>query len=410
MVVTLDTKGDYAKYVKALIEAKGHKAILIDSGVLGEPVFKGDITREEVAQSGGKSLIDLVDAVHRGFSRSSAMEVMIRGVVKIVKDLYIAEKLDGIVSLGGGTGTAIGTSAMKALPIGVPKLMVSTYILPELIGEKDITVMQTPADIVGHNIVMRTTLANAAGAIVGMVEAKVPPSEVKPLIAMTSLGVTTIGVMKIIPLLEERGYEAIVFHNKSETLDELIEEGKIYGVIDLTTSELVRTFIYPQTGFEFIHPPREDRLEPAGRRGLPQVIAPGGLDMHILHGTQETAPSQFKGRKSLQHTSFALLVRTTKNEMAKLGKVIADRANRATGPVAIVIPIRGFSAVDKEGRALYDPEADRAFIEAVRNNVQEQVEVVEVDAHINDDAFTEKVVDVFDELSSLRRRDIDLVV
>ena len=403
IIATLDTKGDDAKYIKELIEGKGHRTILIDSGVLGEPVFQGDFTREKVAQVGGKSLTDLVDAAHRGSSRSSAIEVMIRGVVKIVKDLYFTEKLDGIVSLGGGTGAAIGTLAMKALPIGVPKLMISTYILPELIGAKDITVMQTPADIVGRNPVMRRTLANAAGAIVGMVEVKVPSSKVKPLIAMTSLGVTTLGVMKIIPLLEERGYEAIVFHNKSETLDELTEEGKIYGVIDLTTNELVRTFIHSQTGFESIHPLREDRLEPAGRRGLPQVIAPGGLDMHILRGTPETVPSQFKDRKSSQHTSFTLLVRTSREEMAKLGKVIAERANRAIGPVAIVIPLRGFSSVDKEGKALYDPEADRAFIEAVRNNVQEQVEIVGVDAHINDDAFAEKIVDVFDELSSLRR-------
>ncbi len=220
IVATLDTKGNSAKHLKDLIEGKGHRTIVIDSGVLGEPVFQGDFTREEVAQRGGKSLTDLVDAAHRRSPRSSAMEVMIRGVVKIVKDLYFTKKLDGIVSLGGGTGAAIGTSAMKALPIGVPKLMISTYVLPELMGEKDITVMQTPADILGHNPVMRATLANGAGAIVGMVEAEVPSSKGKPLIAMTSLGVTTPGAMKIIPLLEERGYETIVFHNKSETLDE----------------------------------------------------------------------------------------------------------------------------------------------------------------------------------------------
>lgn len=401
--MTLDTKGDQARYIKKLIEAKGHKAIVIDSGVLGEPMFQGDITREEVAQVGGKSLADLVAATRHGFSRSSIMEIIIRGVVKIVEDLYVAEKLDGIISLGGGTGAVIGTSAMKALPVGIPKLMVSTYIFPELIDEKDITVMQTPADIMGHNIILQRTLANAAGAIIGMVEAEAPSCKIKPLIAMTSLGVTTPGIMKIIHLLEKRGYECIVFHNKSGTLDELTDEGKIDGVIDLTTSELVRMFIYHPTGFECLHPLRKNRLEPAGTKGLPQLIAPGGLDMHILRGTPRTVDPQFKYRRSSQHTSSILLVRTTKEEMAKLGKIIAERANRATGQLAIVIPMRGFSSIDKEGSAFHDPEANRAFVNAVKNHVHKQVKVVEVAAHINDEAFAEKVADTFDELSSLRR-------
>jgi len=399
----LDTKGDQARYIRKLIEAKGHKAIVIDSGVLGEPVFQGDITREEVAQVSGKSLADLVAATHHGFSRSSIMEIVIKGVVKIVEDLYVAEKLDGIISLGGGTGAVIGTSAMKALPVGVPKLMVSTYIFPELIDEKDITVMQTPADIMGHNIIMQRTLANAAGAIIGMVEAKAPSCRIKPLIAMTSLGVTTPGIMKIINLLEKRGYECIVFHNKSGTLDELTDEGKIDGVIDLTTSELVRMFIYHPPGFESLHPLRKNRLEPAGIKGLPQIVAPGGLDMHILRGTPRTVNPQFRYRRSSQHTSSILLVRTTKEEMAKLGKIIAERANRATGQLAIVIPMRGFSSLDKEGSVFHDLEANRAFVNAVKNHVHKQVKVVEVDAHINDEAFAEKVVDTFCELSSLRR-------
>lgn len=400
IVATLDTKGDEARYVRDLIKRKGHKTIVIDSGVLHIPVFQVEFTREEVARAGGRNLQELIDAAHRGAARSSATEVMMRGVAKIVKRLYSDGRLDGIISLGGGTGTAIGTYAMKVLSICVPKLMVSTWVIPEYIGEKDITVMQTPADIMGLNSITRRTLGNAVGAIVGMVEVEIPPYRVKPAIGITALGVTTPAVIRIARLLEERNYESVIFHNKTLTLDELIEEGKIAGVIDLTPSELVKMFIYLPPGR--IPRPRSDRLELAGKRGLPQVIAPGGLDMHILRCTPENVPSELKGRMLHKHAPATTLVRTSEKEAAKLGKIIAERANRVAGPVAIAIPMRGFSEVDREGQDLYDPKADRCFIKAVEENVAEQVEIVKVDANINDDRFAKKVVDVFEEISKRR--------
>jgi len=400
IVATLDTRGDEAKYLKELIEKKGCKTIVIDPGVLGEPYFQPDITREEVARAGGKSLKELVEAAHCGASRGSATEVMIRGVTKIVKELYSAGKLNGIVGIGGGTGTLVETSVMRELPIGVPKLMVTTQPRIEFVGTKDITMMHSVADVVGVNRVIRRILTNAAGAIVGMAEVG---GEIdrggKPLIGITCMGVTTPCCMNLIPLLEEKGYESVLFHSKTAALEELVEEGSIDGVIDVTLGELLDLHVYPRPIPEE-PPPRIDRLWSVGRKGLPQIIVPGTLDMIILRNV----PPELKNRKVSMHSPIVWLIRTTKEETAKLGEVVAKRANATIGPVAIVMPLRGFSAADKEGHELFDPEADMAFVEAVRKNVQKQVDVVEVDAHINDKEFAEKVVSVFYEISKRKAR------
>ena len=387
--VTLDTKGEEAKYIKAEIEKRGHRVIVLDMGILGIPLFKGDVPREEIARVGGKSLVELNMAAEEGADRTEGTNVMVRGVEKIVKKLYAKKKLDGIISLGGSTGTALGTAAMKVLPIGVPKLMVSTWLFPEAIGAKDITQMQTPADILGLNSVMKKTLASAAAAIVGMVEVELP-EQIKPLIGITALGVTTPAVMKIRPLLEVKGYDPVVFHSKTQILEELVEEGRISGIIDLTTYEMLSplTFSPPQAI-------AENRLELAGKKGIPQVIAPGGLDMLCFRATKETMPVEYKNRTLHVHGPAVVLARTTKDELAKAAKILAERANRAAGPVAIVIPLHGFSAVDKEGQHFYAPDVDEAFAQVVKNTVHERINVVEVDAHINDDEFVERVISVF---------------
>jgi len=391
--VTLDTKGEETKYIKDEIERKGHNTIVIDVGVLGKPLITPDIAREEVAQAGGKSLRELVEAAEKGADRTEGTNVMIKGVRQIVKELHSAGKLDGIISLGGSTGAALGTAAMSVLPVGVPKLMVSTGFELQFVGHKDIAMMQTPADILGLNSVMRKTLACAAGAIVGMVEAEVR-GQVKPLIGITALGVTTPAVMKIKPLLEERGYDPIAFHTDTQVLDELVQEGRISGIIDLTTFEIMIPLTY--------HLPEElaeGRLSLAGAKGLPQVIVPGGLDMLILTGTKETVPPEYKDRTLHVHGPDRVLARTTKEEVGKAAKIIAQRANRAVGPVAIVIPLRGFSAVDQEGQHFFDPVADGAFAQVIKDTVKGSVEIVEVDAHINDDEFAKRVVDTYDKMT-----------
>jgi uncharacterized protein (UPF0261 family) len=392
MPVTLDTKGEEAKYLKEQIERKGHKTIIIDVGVLGKPAFKADISRGTVARAGGKRIAELMAAARKGADRSEATNVMIEGVKQIVRKLHAQGKLDGIISLGGSTGSAIGTSVMSTLPIGVPKFMVSTGFELQFVGAKDITIMQTPADILGLNSVMRQTLASAAGAIVGMAEARVQ-EKAKPLIGITALGVTTPAVMNIKPLVEKMGYEPIVFHSKTQILDELIDEGRINGIIDLTTFEIMIPI-----SFHMPEEMAEGRLRIAGEKGLPQVIVPGGLDMFIFPGTKETVPSEYSGRLIHVHGPDTVLVRTTRAEVATAGRVLAKRANSAKGPVAVVIPLGGFSSVDAEGQHFYDPQADAAFVRVIKDSVKDEVDIIEVSAHINDIRFARKVVDIFDKL------------
>ncbi len=392
MPVTLDTKGEEAKYLKEQIERKGHKTIIIDVGVLGKPLFKADISREKVTRAGGKSLRELVEAAKKGADRTEATNVMIEGVKKIVRKLHAQGKLDGIISLGGSTGSAIGTSVMSTLPIGVPKFMVSTGFELQFVGAKDITIMQTPADILGLNSIMRQTLASAAGAIVGMAEARVR-EKARPLIGITALGVTTPAVMNIKPLIEEMGYEALVFHSKTPILDELIGDDRISGVIDLTSFEIMIPL-----SFHLPAEMAEGRLSIAGEKGLPQVIVPGGLDMFIFPGTKETVPPEYSERRIHVHGPDTVLVRTTGEEVATAGKLLAKRANSAKGPVAIVIPLGGFSSVDAEGQHFYDPDADATFVRAIKDNVENKVDIIEVDAHINDVKFARKVVDIFNKL------------
>ncbi len=392
MPVTLDTKGEEAKYLKEQIERKGHKTIIIDVGVLGKPLFKADISREKVARAGGKSLRELVEAAKKGADRTEATNVMIEGVKKIVRKLHAQGKLDGIISLGGSTGSAIGTSVMSTLPIGVPKFMVATGFELQFVGAKDITIMQTPADILGLNSIMRQTLASAAGAIVGMAEARVR-EKARPLIGITALGVTTPAVMSIKPLIEEMGYEALVFHSKTPILDELIGDDRVSGVIDLTTFEIMIPL-----SFHLPAEMAEGRLSIAGEKGLPQVIVPGGLDMFIFPGTKETVPPEYSERRIHVHGPDTVLVRTTGEEVATAGKLLAKRANSAKGPVAIMIPLGGFSAVDAEGQHFYDPQADAAFVRVIKDNIENKVDIIEVNANINDIRFARKVVDVFDKL------------
>jgi uncharacterized protein (UPF0261 family) len=391
--VTLDTKGEETAFIRDLIQAKGHKALVIDVGVLGEPRAAADISRGEVAAAGGSSLSDLVRAAISGADRTEATNVMARGLKSIVTDLHSSGRLDGILSLGGTTGTALGTQAMSVLPIGVPKLMISTVFELQFIGHKDVAIMQTPADILGLNSVMRQTLASAAGAIVGMVEAEAG-GESKPLVGMTALGVTTPAVMAFIPLLRERGYDPIAFHTDTQVLTELVREDRISGIIDVTTFEIMIPL-----AFHLPEELSEGRLALAGEKGLPQVIIPGGLDMFIFPGTPASVPDEYKDRTTHVHGPDTVLVRTTGEEVAKAGRILAERANRSQGPTAIVIPLRGFSSVDAPGQHFHHPDADAAFATAVRETARDSVPIVEVDAHINDGEFAARVVDVFDSLT-----------
>lgn len=402
IVATLDTRGDEVEFLGDLIRQRGHGVLTVDAGVMGQASFPGDFTREAVAEAGGGSLSELVAAAEKGADRYEATRVMADGVTKIAKDLRSAGRLDGIMSLGGSTGALLGAAAMKALPMGVPKLIVTTFASLAPIGDADITVMQAPVDLVGLNKVVKRVLANAAGAMVGMVEQELSEEESKMMVGITALGVTTPAVQKVIALLEQRGCDSLVFHAKTSELDELIYQGSVDAVIDLTSFETVPMVLYSDEMVALLAgtpEPRRTRLDSASERKLPQIIAPGGLDMHILPGTgKDSIPSEYQDRAWTMHGEYVVLFRTSKDEMKKIAHSIADRANAAQGPVAILIPLRGFSEASREGAPLHDPEADRAFIAALKDSLDKRIEIKEIDCHINDAQFADEVIKTFDRM------------
>lgn len=405
IVATLDTRGDEVAFLRQLIENKGHRAIVIDVGVMGSPYMPGDFTREEVAEAGSRSLGELVEAANAGADRKQATDVMIAGAKRIVADLYSAGRLDGILGLGGSTAAATGVSVMRGLPIGLPKLVVTTFISVTPVGDEDITVMQSPVDLVGLNRIVTRTLSNAAGAIVGMIEQHVPSTVQKRLVGITALGVTTPAVQKVISGLEKRGYDSIVFHATSEKLDRMARDGAIDVILDLTAFETIPKLLYSTEVLASLSPSGQvdrSRLSSATQKAIPQIIAPGGLDMHIHPGATgiDSVPPEYRDRAWSMHGPNVVLVRTSERELEEVGANIAERANRATGPVAIIVPLGGFSEASKEGAPLHDRRADQAFIRALKRSLDRRVKVVEVDCNINEDAFANEVLRTFDEMTA----------
>ena len=388
IVGTLDTKGIEFQFIKERIEASGTSTCVVNTGSLGEPHFEPDVSADDVAAAGGTSLQALQD----GGDRGAAVAAMAEGAAKIIAELQSDGKIDGVISLGGSAGTTIGTTAMRAVPVGVPKIMVSTLASGDTspyVDTKDISMMYSVVDIAGINSLSRQILANAAGAIVGMVNAEVPPSEDKPLIGATMFGVTTPCVTKARELLEEAGYEVLVFHATGaggRAMEDLVKGGFIVGVLDATTTELADELV---GGVLSAGP---DRLEAAGELGVPQVIAPGALDM-VNFGPPDTVPEQFKDRTFYQHNPTVTLMRTTVAENAELGKIMGQKLSQANGPTTVIIPKQGVSAIDQEGQPFYSAEAEAAWIENLKANLGDNVTLIEMDNHINDDAFATKLVE-----------------
>lgn len=383
VVATLDTKGVEANFIRDRVEAAGILALVIDTGVLAEPAFQGDIPRETVAEAAGTSLARLVSEKDRGKS----VTAMAEGAAKVVTRLFDAGKIHGIISIGGSAGTTIGTSAMRALPVGFPKVMVSTLASGDTrpyVGIKDITMMYSVVDIAGLNRLSRRILANAAAAVCAMAQAELPPAaEERPLLAATMFGVTTPCVTRAREILEENGFEVLVFHatgTGGRAMEDLIESGFIAGVLDITTTEWADELV----GGVLSAGPH--RLEAAGKKGIPQVVAPGALDM-VNFGPPETVPEKFKTRRFYQHNPTVTLMRTTEEENAQLGRIIAEKLNAAKGPTTFFHPRKGVSAIDREGQPFYDPEADRAFISFLKASLDPSVQLIEMDNHINDEAF-----------------------
>lgn len=383
IVGALDTKGEEFAFLKAEIEQRGFKALVVDTGVMGSPLFMPDVSREHVAEAGGTSLAELVEQADRG----TAMAVMTSGAAEIVRRLYADGKINGIIGMGGGGGTVIATSAMRGLPIGFPKVMVSTVASGDVsayVGTSDITMMPSVVDVAGINRISRVIYVNAAGAICGMVGSEIPSSEVKPIIAATMFGNTTRAVNHAKEIFESAGYEVLVFHatgTGGRTMESLIDAGYIEGVLDITTTEWADEIC----GGVLTAGP--SRLDAAGRAGIPQIVAPGCLDM-CNFWARNTVPEKYQGRLLYEWNPNITLMRTTPEENAQMGRIFAEKLNAAAGPTLVYIPHGGWSELDFPEKPFWWPEANQAFVDALKADLRSDIPVIEMSEDINHPDFS----------------------
>lgn len=393
ILATMDTKGFEVKYLKDEIEYRGKKTLIIDDGMLKEPLaLKPDITQHTVAEAAGSSF-----EVIRKLGRGQAEEIMMKGMAKVLKDAYEAGRFDGVISVGGQDGALLAAAGMRALPLGVPKLIITPIFQGQepfgnYVGTNDLMMMHSVVDILGVNELSKKIFDTAIGAILGMVDANVSSKKLqnKNLIATTMFGNTTPLGMMVKSLLEEKGYEMVVFHPNGtggRAMEELIEQGAFTAVFDMTPHEVTGEL------FGDLMRAGPDRLEAAGRKGIPQLIIPGCIDFLILGPVDSLLP-KYKKRKVYHFNQAVTIVRTTKAEMALTARVMANKLNNSIGPTAVAIPLGGFSMYVHKGEELYDPEADMAFIKTFKKHLKPEIKVTEVDAHINDRIVAETVVPI----------------
>ncbi len=387
IIGTLDTKGREFAFLKAEIERRGCRTVVIDVGILDSPQFRPDVSAQEVAGAGGTKLADLIARRDRG----EAVEVMSRGAAAVIGKLHQAGKFDGIISMGGSGGSGIASAAMRALPVGVPKLLVSTVASGDTspyVGTSDIIMMPSIVDVAGLNRISRTIFSNAAGAICGMVTSEVTESAGdKPLIAATMFGNTTRAVDHAREILEEHGYEVLVFHatgTGGRTMEMLIENGYFRGVLDMTTTEWADEVCGGALSAG------ATRLEAAANAAIPQVVTPGCIDMCNFWAF-DTVPSKYKERLLYSWNSNVTLMRTTVEENGHIGKIFAAKLNAAKGPVAVLIPMGGFSELDYPGQPFWCPEADQAFVDALKNDLRLDIPVEIIDKDVNHPEFSGRV-------------------
>jgi uncharacterized protein (UPF0261 family) len=383
LVGALDTKGQEFAFVRDLIAGEGLDTLMVDFGVLGEPAFAPDVTRDEVALAGGGDLAYLRSGQHK----DEAMKTMAAGLAAIVSRLYQERRLDAILGMGGTGGTSIATAGMRVLPVGVPKVMVSTVgggDVSAYAGTKDITFVPSIVDVAGINRISRIIYANAAGAIAGMTKVVAPPAaEEKPLIAASMFGNTTEAVGHARGILESAGYEVLVFHatgTGGKTMESLIADGYITASLDMTTTELADHVC----GGVFSAGP--ERCLAASRAGIPAVLVPGCVDMCNFGGI-DTVPEKFRGRQLYQWNPNVTLLRTNVEENVRMGEMLAAAANAARGPVAVLLPLKGVSMLDSPGGAFWDPEADQACYDTLKHHLRPGIRVIEMDNNINDPEF-----------------------
>ena len=380
----LDTKGAEIEFVKDQIEQHGKRVLVIDTGVLGHAAFTADITRDEVATAGGTTIAALVAESDRGHAVTSMMD----GTRAVVLKLHAEGRIAGMLGLGGGAGTAVGTAAMRALPLGIPKLMVSTLASSDVrgfVGVKDITMMPTIVDVSGLNRISRRIFVQAAGAICGMVDARVPDAVDKPLIAASMFGNTTKCVEAARAVIEADGFEVLVFHATGSgglTMEGLVEAGQIAGVLDVTLTEWADELM---GGVMSAGP---TRLDAAALSGTPAVVAPGCLDM-VCFWAPPTVPEKYRARNIYHHNANITLVRTNVEENEELGRIVAGKLNQSIGPVAVYFPTRGLSVVSSPGGPYHWPEADAAILASLKANLRKDIPVHVFETTINDPVFAD---------------------
>jgi len=395
VVGTLDTKEMEIRFVKELIEGKGHAPVVIDCGLLKEPSLVPDISRHAIAQAAGTT----IEAILETNDKNHAIGTMTRGVVHVTQSLYAAGELDGILSLGGVQGTVIGTTVMQALPFGVPKVMISAVANGQatfgpFVGIRDVTILHSVADVLGLNDVTRRVLAEGAGAVVGMVEMDYRTADTsKPAVALTSAGVTTPCANRARQLLESLGYEVIAFHCNgigAQAMEELADNGKLVGIFDLSPHDITDLL------FGGIMPASPDRLQATCRKGVPQVIAPGCADI-VLYGPVENIPPEILKRKHVIHNPIHTHVKANYEEMLELGRFISGRVSRSKGYATVLVPQQGFSQLNRAGGPIYEPESDRGFLEGLKEGFQQtpspKATIKVLDMHINDWKFADAAVD-----------------
>jgi uncharacterized protein (UPF0261 family) len=389
IVGALDTKGEEFRFVRDLIAARGLETIVVDFGVLGDPPFQPDVTADQVARAAGSSIAEL----RASEDKTKAMETMAAGLAKVVKDLHDAGRLGGILGMAGSGGTSIATRAMRGLPVGVPKVMASTVVggdISAYVGTVDITMMPSVVDVAGINSISRRIYANAAGAIAGMVSHELPEvAEVRPLITASMFGNTTTCVSRAQKALEAKGFEVLVFHatgTGGKTMESLIASGFIAANLDITTTELADHIC---GGVLSAGP---DRMMAAARAGIPTVLVPGCVDMCNFWGI-DTVPEKYRDRNLYKWNPNVTLMRTTPEENIQMGRMIAAAANASTGPVAILLPLKGVSQLDSPGSQYWDSEADAACYDAIKADLKPGIPVIEMDANINDPEFADRAVE-----------------